>query len=217
MDATTTDGFSGRPDIVLIGAGGHAAVCLDVLHSRGHAVVGAVSRDGSAAPGFAVPVLGTTDQLGEVIASWPSAAWFVAIGDNEARQRWIDTCAGRGATLAVAIGPTAWVSPSATVGAGTFIAPHGVVNAGATIGGGVIVNTAAVIEHDCWIGAGAHVAPGAVLGGSVHVGDGALVGLGSRVLPGVRIGRGAIIGAGAVVIDDVDDGVTVTGVPARRR
>jgi sugar O-acyltransferase (sialic acid O-acetyltransferase NeuD family) len=217
MEATTTDGLSGRPDIVMIGAGGHASVCVDVLTGQGHVVVGALSSDGSAASGFAVPVLGTTDELADVITAHPLAAWFVAIGDNAARRRWIDACTRHGAALPTAIGTTAWVSASATVGTGTLIAPHVVVNAGAMIGAGVIVNSAAVVEHDCRIGDCAHVAPGAVLGGGVQVGDGALIGLGSRVLPGVRIGRRAIIGAGAVVVDDVDDGVTMAGVPARRQ
>jgi serine acetyltransferase len=35
------------------------------------------------------------------------------------------------------------------------------------------------------------------------------------VKQGLRIGIGAIVGAGAAVVDDVADGQTVVGVPAR--
>ena len=43
----------------------------------------------------------------------------------------------------------------------------------------------------------------------------AAVGTGAIVLPGVVIGVGAMVGAGAVVAEDVPDGVTVVGNPAR--
>jgi UDP-perosamine 4-acetyltransferase len=204
-------------EVVLIGAGGHARVCVDVLHEQRHLVVGALSSDGTATANFPVPMLGSTTEFASVAAAHPEAGWFVAIGDHEARLRWILACRDAGFTLAVACSPSAAVSPNASIGEATLVAPKAVVNAAAEIGVGVIINTAAVIEHDCTIADGAHVAPGAVLGGGVHVGRAALVGLGSRVLPGVRIGAGATVGAGAVVVADVAANATVVGVPARSR
>ena len=47
------------------------------------------------------------------------------------------------------------------------------------------------------------------------IGDGVFIGAGARVLGGIRVGNGAVIGANAVVIDDVPDGVTVVGIPAK--
>jgi serine O-acetyltransferase len=44
---------------------------------------------------------------------------------------------------------------------------------------------------------------------------GASIGTGAKVIGPVRVGAEAKIGAGAVVIDDVADGATVVGVPAR--
>jgi UDP-2-acetamido-3-amino-2,3-dideoxy-glucuronate N-acetyltransferase len=46
---------------------------------------------------------------------------------------------------------------------------------------------------------------------------GASIGTGAVIMCGVTIGEGAMIGAGAVVTRDVNDGATVTGVPARLR
>lgn len=45
--------------------------------------------------------------------------------------------------------------------------------------------------------------------------DGAVIGMGALIGPGVIIGRNAIVGMGAVVIEDVPDGMTVVGNPAR--
>ena len=45
--------------------------------------------------------------------------------------------------------------------------------------------------------------------------QGARIGSNSTILPGVVIGRGALVGAGSVVVQDVPDGATVGGIPAR--
>ena len=47
------------------------------------------------------------------------------------------------------------------------------------------------------------------------IGDKAFVGSDTMLVAPVRLGRGARTGAGAVVTDDVPDGATVAGVPAR--
>ena len=62
----------------------------------------------------------------------------------------------------------------------------------------------------------ASIAPGAILLGNVQVGEGAYIGAGAVVLPRIKIGKGAIVGAGAVVTKNVEDGITVVGVPATK-
>jgi serine O-acetyltransferase len=57
-----------------------------------------------------------------------------------------------------------------------------------------------------------------VQGGSFQaptIGPGVEIGTGAKVLGAITVGAGARIGANAVVIDDVPEGVTVVGVPAR--
>lgn len=51
--------------------------------------------------------------------------------------------------------------------------------------------------------------------GKVRIGKGAVVGAGSTVRAGVRIGERVTVGCNSYVNDDVPDGVTVGGVPAR--
>jgi acetyltransferase-like isoleucine patch superfamily enzyme len=53
------------------------------------------------------------------------------------------------------------------------------------------------------------------LSGHIHVGSGAHIGTGATIIQGVTIGAGCIVGAGAVVIDDLPEGITVVGVPAK--
>ena len=47
------------------------------------------------------------------------------------------------------------------------------------------------------------------------LGDDVLVGAGAKVLGGISIGDGARVGANAVVVESVEEGNTVVGVPAR--
>jgi acetyltransferase-like isoleucine patch superfamily enzyme len=58
-------------------------------------------------------------------------------------------------------------------------------------------------------------APKICCNGNVTIGDGAYVGTCAMLKQGVTIGRGATIGMGAVVLDDVPDGATMVGNPAR--
>jgi acetyltransferase-like isoleucine patch superfamily enzyme len=83
------------------------------------------------------------------------------------------------------------------------------------LGLGCIINTGATFYHDCVLGDGVHICPGVHLAGDVQVGELSWLGIGCTVRQGIRIGAGVTVGAGAVVIDDVPDGQTVVGVPAR--
>lgn len=111
--------------------------------------------------------------------------------------------------------PSAFIDPSAHLGAGCQVMPRAVVHKFVVVGEDVIINTAAVVDHECTIGDGAHIMGGAAISGRVQVGRFASVGTNATVLPDIRIGEGAYIGAGAVVTRDVPDWTVVAGAPAR--
>lgn len=78
---------------------------------------------------------------------------------------------------------------------------------------GVVINTAVkggrnvIIEHQVTIGAEKGVSP--------KIGDNVFIGAGAKILGGVSLGNGCKVGANAVVVDDVPEGATVVGIPAR--
>ena len=137
---------------------------------------------------------------------------LICIGNNERRRELLHQLSPR---LRTVIHPSALISPSASIGAGTMMFHGSKVQAQTQIGRAVIVNTGASIDHDCVIGDYVHIAPNVTLCGYVDVREGANIGAASVVIPGVRIGKWATIGAGTTVISDIPDYSVAVGCPAR--
>lgn len=204
-------------ELVIIGAGGHGKVVLDILRAMGGwKVAGFLDADpalaGTVVQG--VTVLGQINLLPKMKQQKVRQA-IVAIGDNRSRQSYIKALREHEFVLINAVHPTAYVSPTAKLGEGVVVCAGAVVGTEAQVGDGAIVNTSAVVDHECAVGECVHLAPGVLLAGRVRVDTGAFLGIGARVIPCLTIGEWAVVGAGATVIRDVAGNVTVVGVPAR--
>ena len=200
--------------IVVVGAGGHAKVCIELLRAMGQTVAWCVGGEDSPDTCLGVPVCKGDHHL-EALRAEGYARAFVALGANRLRQRLCDRLLELGYELVNAISPAACVSPTARLGRGVAIMAGAVVNADTSVGDASIINTGATVDHDGVIGTAVHIAPQCALAGTVRVGDTAFLGIGTKVIPGCTIGEGAITGAGSVVVSDIEPGVTAVGVPAR--
>ena len=205
--------------VLVIGAGGHAKVCIEALTDAPDCVVvGCVSKNGESIqdPFAGVSVVGADENLADLIIDHAVTHAFIAVTNNRVRAAMLRRCAQLGVPVASAVSRGAFVSQSATVDVGALLAAGSVVNTCARLGAGVIVNTNASVGHDCIIGEATHIAPAVGMGGNVMIGQQVLVGIGARIVPSISIGDGAIIGAGSVVLRDVPPGAVMMGNPARR-
>ncbi|MFQ5600964.1 MAG: NeuD/PglB/VioB family sugar acetyltransferase [Candidatus Krumholzibacteriia bacterium] len=216
----TTPGAAAAQDadaesILVVGAGGHAQVVIDVIEKQGRYMVVGLLDEAAQHHGRQVldyPILGGREVLGQ--AGVPRRA-FVAIGSPGAREAWLTHLETLGYELPILIHPAAHVGRDVQIAAGTVLMAGAVVNSGARLGRGVIVNTGASIDHDCHIGDHAHIAPGARLAGGVRVGARSHIGIGACVIQAIEIGSDVVIGAGAAVVHPIPPHTTAVGVPAR--
>jgi UDP-perosamine 4-acetyltransferase len=203
--------------LVIVGAGDHGRVVLDILRELGEFPAGFVEpRKGSEAPGQLVeglPILGGLDEPD----AWRSQAqrFVCALGDNRSRAAAFERCLELGLRPIAAIHPTARLLGGALVEAGAVVCAGSVVGLAARVEANAIINTAASVDHDNRIGRHATIAPGATLAGRVQVGEGAFVGIGASIIEGRTIGDWALVAGGAVVTRDVPPNDRVAGVPAR--
>lgn len=207
--------------LLLIGAGGHCKVIVDLLlKSKEYDVAGIIdlkSRIGDNV--FGIPVVGTDSDL-KKFAKQGIKYCFISVGsagDPSLRAKLYGLARKAGFLFPNLIHPSALASSQAALGDGNYIAPGVIINAGTQIGNNCILNTGAIIEHDCKLGDFVHLSPGAVLSGGVMIGDHSHIGSGSVVIQGLKIGTRAIVGAGSVVTKNVRSGTVVYGNPSKKR
>lgn len=197
-----------KPRLLLIGAGGHAHACIDVIEQHGRyqiaCLVGLRAEIHALHLGYTV--MATDDDLPELAKANHYA--LITLGQIQSpanRIRLYQQATTLGFQFPVIIAPTAHVSRHATVGAGTIVMHGAIVNAGANVGNNCIINTRALIEHDATVEDHCHISTGAILNGDVSIGAGSFVGSGSVIKEGVSIGKGCVVGLGLCVRHDQAD------------
>lgn len=191
-----------KPSLLLIGAGGHAKSCIDVIEQEDkYQVVGLVGTPievGTQVLGY--KVLGADDVLPELVDLAQFALIAVGqIGVNELRSSLFTRSTKLGFEFPVVRSPIAYVSPHAAIGSGTVVLHHATVNAGAIIGSNCIINSHALIEHDVVVEDHCHIATSATVNGGSTVGRFSFVGSGSTIRESINIGFMCSIGMGVSV------------------
>ncbi len=143
---------------------------------------------------------------------------LVCIGPSAARAQVVRRLAESGVgdeRFAVFAARSARIGATSTVGNGSIVLDGVVVTADAAIGRHVVIMPNSVVTHDDRLDDAVTLAAGVSLGGSVRIGAGAYLGMNACVRQGVTVGADATVGMGAVVLEDVPQGETWAGVPAR--
>jgi len=195
-------------EILLIGAGGHARACVDVIEQEGRfRIAGFIEKSvykSEKILGYFV--IGNDDDLQKMHQKYKYALVTVGqIKTPKVRIKIFKALKSIGYTLPVIVSPNAYISKHARIDEGTIILHGVVVNAGARIGRNCIINNHSLIEHDALIGDHCHIATGTIINGEVKVGEGSFIGSGVVINHRIRIDRNCVIGSGSIIKINIPD------------
>jgi sugar O-acyltransferase (sialic acid O-acetyltransferase NeuD family) len=179
-----------KPEIILVGSGGHALSCFDVLERENkYQIVGLVSPNGvtnNLLKSF--PILGTDSDIPMLVT--PNVNFLICVGQiktPDPRINLYEKIISAGGRLPTIVSPLAHVSSHAKIGAGSIIMHGAIINAGVAVGENCIINTGAIIDHEVVVKSHSHISTGVILNGQVEIGMGSFIGSGSIIKHGVHI------------------------------
>lgn len=208
-----------KPQLILIGGGGHCKSCIDVIEQEGkYNIIGILDlpeKKGEKILGY--EIFGNDEDIQKYCNL--GYEFLITVGQIKSsiiRKKIFDKLEFLHTKIATVVAPTAYVSKYAKLGKGTIVMHNSFVNAGTNIGKNVILNSCCHIEHDVIIGNHCHISTGAFVNGDCKIDNEVFVGSNATISSQVNIGKNVIIGAGAVVIKNIEDNSTYIGNPAKR-
>ena len=203
-----------KENIILIGAGGHALSCIDVIEQENkyniHGLVGLKDEVGKKISGY--DVIATQDELVYLSKDFRNA--FIAIGQIKNIKLRIDlyeSVLKTGFKIPSIISPQSFISRTVQIGEGTIIMNGVILNSGVRIGNNCIINSKALIEHGTQVADHCHISTGAILNGDCIVESKSFVGSGAIVKQGITIKTNSFVNMGQIVTKNFDNLNNMTG------
>lgn len=205
--------------LILIGGGGHCRSCIDVIDLEGRYSIKGI-LDAKETPGQQIdgyPILGNDELVEDLVRK--GNHFLITIGQiksSKIRSALFEKLKRHNAKLATIISPKAYISPHATVGAGTIVLHGAIINAGAVVGQNNIINSLSLIEHDAIVGNHTHISTGALVNGGCSIGDHTFIGSGSVIANNITVGDKIVVGAGSLVLSDIAEPGVYAGSPVKK-
>ncbi len=188
--------------VIVLGAGGHASVLVDMLRSQGVVPIALVAPTASA-PRAVLTDISLWHDEAKILAYRPDEVELIngigSLPGNPLRATLFARYRALGYRFASVVSAQAMVSDYAVLEEGVQVMAGAIIQAGTQIGVNSIINSGAIVDHDCHLGGDNHIAPGAVLSGGVVTGERVHIGTGAAVIQGISIGTDAVVGAGATL------------------
>ena len=209
-------------EIIIFGCGGQAKVVLDCIKLiKGYKAIGFIGdKHYSFSLSKQIKYLGLIKDLNKIIKNYNSKNLYgiIGIGDNIKRKKISLQIKkfNKKFKWANIIHPSAFVSPSVTIGYGNVILAGSIICAETKIYNHVCINTGSCIDHDNVFHNFSSTGPGVATGGNVKVGEQSFLGIGCVIKDKIFIGANTIIGGQAFVCKNCKPNSLYYGVPAKR-
>ena len=195
--------------LALVGGGGHALSCAEVIESTGtHVIIGFFDPNKAAILSqYGYKYLGSDTHLRGSLDD--DLEWAISVGQIKSpkhRTNIFKTLVSLGAKLPSFLASSCLFASGAVIGQGSMVFHKALVNRGVSIGDNTIINSLSLLEHGVTIGNHCHIAPNTTILGDVTVQDACFIGAGATVFPGVKIGKNSVIGAASVIREHIPSG-----------
>tara|TARA_B110000971_G_C19973372_1_gene483719 strand:- start:776 stop:1363 length:588 start_codon:yes stop_codon:yes gene_type:complete len=190
-----------KPNLVLIGGGGHCISVIDIIENQGKFnILGILDTNINENNILGYPILGGDDLIKELVKK--NTYFLITVGQINSysiRENIEKMLIEHNAKLATVVSPLAYVSKHASVGEGSVIMNGAIVNAKSKIGKNCIINTKSNIEHGVSIGDFCHISTCAVVNGDSVIGRGTFIGSNATISNAITINDNSVISAGKFV------------------
>jgi sugar O-acyltransferase (sialic acid O-acetyltransferase NeuD family) len=192
--------MSSIEEIIIVGTGGHAVSCLEVIDSNPNFRVAGFISNEQQTDFLGYPILGEDSDLPELAKIYKNAC--IGVGQISSAQPRVEIyyeLTKLGFNLPSIISSSAHVSKFAHIGNGCMIMHGAVINALAKIGDNSIINSMALIEHGSQVGRDCHVSTGVLINGDCVIGSGSFIGSGASLKQGSTLPSESFIKMGEIV------------------
>ena len=185
--------------LILIGSGGHAKSCIDVIEETGrYKLLGYIDKKKNKK--FKLNYLGEDKELKKINKICKNAIIGVGqIKDYKKRSKIFNYLKKLKFSLPAIKSPFSHVSKKSFVQEGSIVMHGAIINSGAKIGKNCIINTKALIEHDVTVKDHCHISTGAIINGDAEIGEYSFIGSGSVIKNGLKLNKKSFIGMGSKV------------------
>ncbi len=209
-----------KPNIILIGGGGHCKACIDVIEQENKYTIAGIidvpEKVGQTILDY--PIIGSDEDLPKIAEKYDN--FIITLGQIKTPNIRIELYTkikALGKALPTIISPLAHVSKHSVIGEGTIIMHHAIVNSACKIGYNCIINSKALIEHDVMIQNHCHISTGTIVNGGVIIGAQCTLGSNSSIKENINITDNVTVGIGTVIIKNINQAGVYVGVPAKMR
>ena len=195
-----------KKKIYLIGSGGHASSCIEVLETSKKYEIAGIFSDENKNLFLDYKILGNINSLLKINKRFNLHIAIGSIKNYNFRKNLFLKLEKKGHHFPPIVSNRAIVSKRSKIGDGTIIFHSSIINTNVEIGKNCIINTSSCIEHDVRISDHAHISTCTVINGNCKIGMGTFIGSSTVLKENIEVGSKTIIGFGKSISKNVPSG-----------
>ena len=205
-------------NLIIIGAGGmgrtiYDMACENIGYKKDFVIKGFIDDNLKALDGFEnYPPLVDTIRDYHIQEN----DIFVCSIGGESRRACMESIIARGGEFMTMIHPTSRIGTNVKIGKGCYVGAYTIIAADAFVDDYNFIQSHTIIGHDVKLGKWNRIDSNVFVVGGVVIGEGCMIHTRAMLNHEVVVGDGAHVGACSMVINKVESGTTVFGIPARR-